>query len=92
MRALEYVALHNPDDLIKVDYNGWSPVHEAAFRGDLDSVQFLFEHGASIDDRVQREDGLQGPNVLELAKQSPDVGVDHPVMEFLLEEMGESEL
>ena len=92
MRALEYIAHHNPDDLLKVDYNGWRPVHEAVYKGDLEALQFLLEHGASIHDRVVREDNLEGPNVLELAKQSPAVSMEHPVMRFLLEEMGASEL
>lgn len=92
LRGLEYVAFHKPEDLTKLDYNGWRPVHEAAYRGDLDSLEFLLDNGATIYDRIGKEGDTPGPNVLEIAQQSPEVDMEHPVMLFLLDEMASSEL
>lgn len=54
-------------------------------------VQFLVEHGASVHDRIGKDDS--GPDVLGIVRQSPKVtSEDHPIMEYLLNLMAESEL
>jgi len=64
---------------------------KAAYRGDLEGVQFLFEHGATVHDRIGQP-GEEGLNVLELMQHSPTVNEDHPVYQFLLAELEGSEL
>ena len=95
IRALEYIAYHKPELLLQKDPNGWAPVHEAVYRGDLEGTQFLFENGASIHDRLdvyKNGEKTAGPDCLGLAKQSPRVTDDHPLMLFLLDVMAASEL
>lgn len=81
VRALEYHALHNPHKLLEKDYNGWMPIHEAAYRGDMEGIQFLIEHGASLDDRIDNANG-DGPDVRGLVQQSPWVKEDSPVLAY----------
>ena len=84
IRALEYQAHYYPYRLHRKDYNGWRPIHEAVYRGDLESTQFLMEHGATIHDRIGKNDEDTGPDVLTLARQSPVVKEGHPLLEYLL--------
>lgn len=73
------------------DYNGWRPIHEAVYRGDLETTQFLMEHGSSIHDRIGKGHD-NGPDVLELARQSPFVTEDHELWPYLLSLVEGSEL
>ena len=83
IRALEYQAYNHPHRLTMKDYNGWRPVHEAVYRGDLELVQFLMARGASVHDRVEKGDE-KGPDCIGLARQSPAVTEDSPLMQYLL--------
>ena len=74
------------------DYNGWRPIHEAVYRGDLETVQFLIENGASIHDRIGKGHHDDGPDILEIARQSPIVGEGHEVWQYLLSLLEGSEL
>lgn len=82
IRSLEYQAINYPHRLLKRDSNGWRPIHEAVYSGDLENVQFLMENGATVHDRIGRDN--DGPNCVELARESPNVDEGHPVMEYLL--------
>ena len=56
-------------------------------------MQFLLENGASVYDRIQKENSQPAQNVLELALASPDVnGRDDPLIQLLMGEMEGSEL
>ena len=52
-------------------------------------MEFLLEHGATLEDRVGADNS--GPNVLELAQQSPYLNPNHEVIQYLLE-LDKSEL
>jgi ankyrin repeat protein len=94
MRALEYIALHSPEKLIERDYNGWAPIHEAVYRGDLEGVQFLLENGARVEDRIEKPGGIPDMNVLELFQKSPTYSANpsHPLTEFLMSQQVQAEL
>jgi ankyrin repeat protein len=36
-------------DVNVIDTNGWSPVHHAAYYGELDAIKILLSRGASLD-------------------------------------------
>lgn len=92
---MEYIALHTPEKLIEKDYNGWAPIHEAVYRGDVEGVQFLLDNGASIEDRIGKPDENPGLNVLELFQMSPlfnEMNPPHPMTQFLMSQQQQAEL
>jgi ankyrin repeat protein len=90
---LEYIALHEPEKLIQKDYNGWAPIHEAVYRGDVEGVQFLLDHGASLEDRVGKPGENPAQNVVELFQRSPHYkDGNHPMVQFLMDQQKQSEL
>ncbi|KAH8061902.1 ATPase [Aureococcus anophagefferens] len=55
----------DPDAVNAPDENLWTPLHEAARAGDLETVEFLVEHGANIADTT-----ISGSSALWIAKQN----------------------
>ena len=54
MPALRYLVEVHGADVNARDHNGYSPVHHAAARGDVDMIRYLVEHGADVTDVSRR--------------------------------------
>ena len=48
MPALRYLVEVHGADVNARDHNGYSPLHHAATRGDVEMIQYLVEHGADV--------------------------------------------
>ncbi|CAB9499639.1 Ankyrin Repeat [Seminavis robusta] len=92
VRALEYIAMNMPEKITMKDYNGWEPIHEAAYAGNLDALKLLVDNGASLWSQVGRPGDTPGPNVLGIAQLNDENKPDSPVMVYLKEQMVDSEL
>ena len=76
--------LDKHEHLINVrDKNGWTALHEAARKGELDAIQLLLDRGAQINARTGPKESGDSP--LTVAKKFH--GADHEVTK-LLEERG----
>jgi ankyrin repeat protein len=53
----------DPSSVNAPDDNLWTPLHEAARAGSLETVEFLVEHGANLGDTV-----LTGASALHIAR------------------------
>ena len=48
MTTLEYLVEEQGADVNSRDQNGYSPLHNAASRGDLEMIRYLVDHGADV--------------------------------------------
>ena len=48
MPALRYLVEVHGADVNALDHNGYSPLHDAAARGDVEMIRYLVEHGADV--------------------------------------------
>ncbi len=78
MRSLQDLAQTNPSALHRTDPNGWRPVHESVRAGHLDTVKFLLEKGADMNERTNHGEGY---SLLRLA--SIYLGKDHEIYKLL---------
>jgi prolyl 4-hydroxylase len=84
VEALEQAIQQDEGVVHAKDGNGWTPLHEAAAGGHLESVQLLLDHGADVNAKSHDEG-----TALYWAKRHHEA--DHPVI-HLLEEMGALEV
>jgi Ankyrin repeats (3 copies) len=61
------------------DKNGWTPLHEAARKGEIDAIELLLNRGAEVNARTGSKENGDSP--LALAKQYH--GPDHEVTKLL---------
>jgi len=75
----DYVNVHE-DSVNARDANGWTPLHEAIRKGDMDITKFLLERGSDANSRTGRP-GEFGGSALYLAKLFH--GDDHSIIDLL---------
>ena len=64
LEALKQGIAKDPSSVNAPDENLWTPLHEAARSGSLETVEFLVEHGANLGDTV-----LTGASALNIARK-----------------------
>jgi ankyrin repeat protein len=77
VEKLSSILTEHPDVINHSDTNGYQALHEAAQYGHTEAVEFLLEHGASIDTRTGAD--FDGPTALYLALDN-GFESDHPVV------------
>lgn len=74
---LEQWLKQDPQSANARDANGWTPMHEAARGGHVETIKLLVKHGADVNAKTFGDGGT----ALYLAKQAH--GAEHPVIDFL---------
>mmetsp|Transcript_6904 Transcript_6904/g.9889 ORF Transcript_6904/g.9889 Transcript_6904/m.9889 type:complete len:368 (+) Transcript_6904:92-1195(+) len=85
LNGLKEEVKKNKDIIHAEDSNGWKPLHEAARGGSIDVVRYLYEQGVDINSRTGAGKGY---SPLAIAKQQ--LGIEHPMYEFLKSLGGEA--
>lgn len=77
VEKLSSILSEYPDVINHADINGYQAIHEAAQYGHIEALEFLLDHGASIDTRTGAD--FDGPTALYLALDN-GLESDHPVV------------